>query len=147
MFGGGGHTKGLHMAGHLSFGQEGGCHIDPQIDEEISGTTTSIGRLRIRHEASRTRQADKCHDAGQLGTNRRCGGGLGILVNVEGTKDGRDGRCQGDMLLRPCTLPQLQERHAYLPVYVLENNEYDGCKDTACRAPNLGFCGGASCGG
>ena len=33
--------------------------------------------------------------------------GLGVPVDVKGWEKGRDGRCQGDMLLRPRTLPQL----------------------------------------
>ena len=35
MLGGGVHSQGLHLARQLSLGQEGGCHFDPQIDEEI----------------------------------------------------------------------------------------------------------------
>ena len=105
----------------MSFGQEGDCNTDPQTDEDVPATTTSIGCSRIRYEAARGREADKCHDAGQLGTNRHFGGGLGMPVNVEGGKDGRDGRCQGDMLLRLGALPAGEHIHG----------EHDECKNTA----------------
>ena len=50
---GGIHGEGLHLTRHVSIGQEGGRHVDPQIIEEVPGPTTNIGRPRIRHEAAR----------------------------------------------------------------------------------------------
>ena len=82
MFGGGVHGTELHLARHLSIGQERVFHVAPQAHETIPGTTTGIGNSGVRYEAARRREADKCHDDGEFGTNRHCGGGLGVPIDV-----------------------------------------------------------------